>query len=258
MTEEVTIKVREVDGGTEGAPRWITTFVDMISLLVTFFILLFTFSSIREYEAFTFPQNILGTAGIWKESGRTDVSAPYDDVMQAFDLTRGARVPHSRPTDQLLENMEEMGQKLTDEHIELDAQHIGDGLSLRFDERGAFSPGSTHVNPVLARALVELGQTMQHYSHMLVVEGHSDSEFQPTPQYPTAEALSLARARAAADVMLAGSNLPPELIMLAGLGATRPLATNDSALERRANRRVEVRILAMDRSRATALEEEGR
>ena len=39
----------EEDPGVEGAPEWITTFVDMISLLVTFFILLYTFSSIEEF-----------------------------------------------------------------------------------------------------------------------------------------------------------------------------------------------------------------
>ena len=38
------IKIKEVNDGVDGAPPWITTFVDMVSLLVTFFILLYTFS----------------------------------------------------------------------------------------------------------------------------------------------------------------------------------------------------------------------
>ena len=37
------IRIKTVEDGIDGAPPWITTFVDMTSLLVTFFILLFTF-----------------------------------------------------------------------------------------------------------------------------------------------------------------------------------------------------------------------
>ena len=53
MAEKVVVK--QVEDGIDGAPPWITTFVDMVSLLVTFFILLFTFSSIREYDSVTIP-----------------------------------------------------------------------------------------------------------------------------------------------------------------------------------------------------------
>lgn len=256
MSEKVRIKIKEIEGPIDGAPPWITTFVDMISLLVTFFILLFTFSSIREYDAFTFRSNITGTAGTFEGEAKTDMEAPADDLMMAYDLERGSRVPHSRPTDQLLENIEEMGQKLTQEHIQFDPQHIGNGLTIRFGERAGFSPGSTRVNSVLARALGEFGRTMQHYTLTIVVEGFTDSAFKPTPRYPTAEALSLARAREAAEVMLKGSGLPAELVQIAGLGTRRRRSdlAQDTAMGRRADRRVEVRIVALDSARASISE----
>ena len=99
MGQEVKIK------RIQGAPSWITTFVDMISLLVTFFILLFTFSSLRDYEAFTFPKNILSTTSIWSQTGKRDMYAPDDDYMSSFDLARGARTPHSRSNVELLEQI---------------------------------------------------------------------------------------------------------------------------------------------------------
>ena len=259
MGEKVIIKVREREGPIDGAPPWITTFVDMISLLVTFFILLFTFSSIQEHDAFTYPKNIIGTSGTFEEDAKTDMQAPAEDLMMAYDLERGSRVPHSRPTDQLLENIEEMGQKLTQEHIQFDPQHIGNGLTIRFGERAGFSPGSTRVNSTLALALREFGRTMEHYTLTIVVEGFTDSAFKPTPRYPTAEALSLARARAAAEVMVRASGLAPELVQVAGLGMLRLRSDQgqDTALGRRADRRVEVRIVALDAARAK-LSPEGR
>jgi flagellar motor protein MotB len=150
-----------------------------------------------------------------------------------------------------------MGQKLTQEHIQFDPQHIGNGLTIRFGERAGFSPGSTRVNSTLAKALGEFGRTMEHYSHTIVVEGFTDAAFKPTPRYPTAEALSLGRARAAAEVMLRNSSLPPELVQVAGLGTLRLRSDQgqDTALARRADRRVEVRVVALDSARAQLPEE---
>ena len=154
----------EVDEGIEGAPPWITTFVDMISLLVTFFILLFTFSSIEEYDTFTFKQDILGTRGtIESQRGPNAIDPPKEDVMSAMDVARGAAIPHSRPPEMLSENLEEMGQKLTDEHIEFDAKKVQDGIVLRFGPAASFKPGSAQVNAVLEQALVELAGVMQYY-----------------------------------------------------------------------------------------------
>lgn len=249
----------EEDPGVEGAPKWITTFVDMVSLLVTFFILLYTFSSIEEFETFTFPENILGTRGlIENDGGSSMVDPPEHDVMSAIDIARGATVPHSRPPQELPGNLEEMGQKLTESHIEFDPKRVTDGLVIRFGAAASFRPGSVEVNAVLHRALGELARTMEHYPHLLVVEGFTDSEFKPSPAYRTPEGLGCARAAAAASVMLEESELSPKLLQIAGLGMQRPLNGNDSPTERTANRRVEIRIVALDESRAGAVELEDR
>ena len=249
--DDVIIKIKEVEDGIEGAPPWITTFVDMVSLLVTFFILLFTFSAIQDFEVFTLPQQLVGTPGLSKKSGDT-IDAPEVDVMQAMDNARGARNPHSRPKDQLSENLEEMGQKMTEEHLELDASNVADGLRITFDERGAFAPGSAVVNPVLAKSLREFGGVMEHYRHMVVVEGFTDSQFKPTSRYPSAESLSLARAAAAAKVILESSNTSAHLLQVSGMGASGG-EPSETSLDRRRKRRVEVRILSLSKARAAAI-----
>ena len=69
------IIVKNVPDGIDGAPPWITTFVDMVSLLVTFFILLYTFSSIREFDTFTYPKNIMSTSGVIDGSASDTIEA---------------------------------------------------------------------------------------------------------------------------------------------------------------------------------------
>lgn len=251
----VIIKLKEVDGGLDGAPAWVATFVDMISLLVTFFILLYTFASMKDFQSFSVPIDIMGTTGVVSDKLGDTMDAPADDIMAAMDLQRGATNPHSRPADQLPDNMEEMGQKLTDERVEFDANHVRDGMRMRFDPRATFAPGSAVPNEVLRTALREMGAVLEHYQHLLVVEGFTDNAFLPSANFPTAEDLALARAEAASKIILAESNVSSKTLMVAGLGNV-PLPGNDNttAMQRRANRRVEVRILAMSESHSQKVE----
>ena len=256
MGENVIIKVKDVDGGLVGAPLWITTFVDMTSLLVTFFILLFTFSSIREFESFSYPKSLVGTSGLWESTGTADMVAPDDDLMQAYDILRGAKAPHARPSDELLENMEDMGQKLTEDHNPIDLRKAQNGLRIQFPDRAGFRKGSTFVNASLRTSLRELGNTMSAYPHVVLIEGFTDDAFTPTPEFPTAEDLSLARAIEAAKVLRAESGLRAELVQVAGRGMANPRSSGvDSAIERKSDRRVEVVLIAMERSRAKLYDE---
>ena len=179
------IKIREVDDGIDGAPPWITTFVDMVSLLVTFFILLYTFSSIREFDTFTYPKNIISTSGIFEGDSSDTIDAPADDLMLAMDLMRGSRKRHTRPVNELRKNMEEMGQRLTDEHVPIDLRTAGDGLHVTFPVDAGFRPGDDRVNAALVKALVELADTIQYYPLMVVVEGTPTTPSSRPPAIPT-------------------------------------------------------------------------
>ena len=246
------IKIKEVNDGVDGAPPWITTFVDMVSLLVTFFILLYTFASIKEFDTFTYPKNVISTSGVFDGTASDTMVAPKDDLMLAMDLARGSKKRHTRPVNELLENMEEMGQKLTDEHIPIDLRSVADGMRLRFPEKAGFRSGGARVNPALSKALNELADTISFYPVMVVVEGHTDDAFTPSPTYPNAQALSIARAKAAASTLVRDGGLDPSLIMLEGYGPDRPFKDALTASERIANRRVEVRLVSMSRDRVAS------
>jgi len=239
-----------------GAPEWIVTFSDMISLLVTFFVMLMSFSTMddRQEMLITTAFNNQGSGVVMNLKGHSAVEPPRRDHMSATHPRRGALSPHVRPDDELLENIEEMGQKATAEHLQLDFNLALDGLQISFGPEASFSPGSAEVSGLLRSRLIELAGVLEHYGHLVVVEGFTDDEFRPTPMYPSAEALSAARASAASRVMLDGSTLGSDVIQVAGLGASRPREANETAAGRTANRRVEVRVLSMSKARAQRLE----
>ena len=243
------------DDGPRGAPEWIVTFTDMISLLVTFFVLLITFSSLDHRQLMKIDAWMPGSDRILQEDIGSVVQETIDyDRIAATDLRRGAIQPHVRPREELLDNIDEMGQKLAEDQIEIDFNEHLDGLSIVFEDEACFEPGSVELSPALQEGLTQLGEVLSHYPFLLVVEGHTDASFRPTAMYPTAEDVSVARAAEAARHLLATSPMEPKLVQVAGLGSARPRSEEASPEGRRANRRVEVRILSLSKARASHLE----
>ena len=246
-------KEKEGPSGPPGAPEWVVTFTDMISLLVTFFVLLMTFSSLEVYDALKIASFLPGQSGIRENVGHTAAEI-QEDLLSATDLMRGAQSPHARPPEELADNLEEMGQKATPEHLQMDLADVADGLIIEFDQRGAFLPGSAEVNTYLAKSLGEIARVLQHYPYLIVLEGFTDGAFRSTPTFPTADELAFARGAAAARVMLSQSELAPELVQIASYGDRKPRRYEASAKDRQANRRVQIRVLSMSRARANYLE----
>ena len=240
-----------------GAPDWIVTFADMISLLVTFFILLMTFSSMEAFDAFQVEGSLVGTSGTLTAAGGPDaIEPPEHDFMNAMDAVRGSKTPHRRPTSELLDTLEDMGQQDDDEHVEIDLKALKDGMVIRYDERASFKPGSTELSSYLHDAVTELGRVLEHYPYTVVVEGHTDDRVRPTADFPDEIALAAGRASSVVDAMLAESGLSPLQVQIAAIGDERPRVDNDTPEGRHLNRRVEIRIVSLDQYRAAALDEE--
>jgi chemotaxis protein MotB len=241
-----------------GAPDWIVTFADMISLLVTFFILLLTFSSMEDMDGFQVQGSLTGPTGTLAEvSGDSSLPPPPVDKMLAMDATRGAQLPHSRPTKELLDSVSDTGMKAGSEHKEVDLSAVGDGMLIRYDDRASFEPGSATLTPWMEKSVAELARTLEHYPHIIVLEGNTDTNFRPTKAYPTAEKLTAEMCFSVKKVMLENSNLSPLQLQFAANGSSHPISegSNDTAEGRRSNRRVDLRIMSNSKARARALEQ---
>jgi len=234
-----------VEEAPPSAPDWIVTFSDMVSLLVTFFVLLLTFSSLSPHEALRLPGWMRGPGGALPSLGGSDaVKPPGYEVQSEMQLQDGASTPHARPVDALADDVERMGQLLDEQHLEVDFTAASDGLRMRYDARCSFEPGSAVVSDELRRALVELGRSLAPYRHVALIEGHADDHFVPTSEFRDADALSAARAAAAAVILTQEGGLAVERVQLAALGSRAPRTPNDTASGRQLNRRIEVRVLA--------------
>ena len=216
----------EPEGGGEG---WLVSYCDMISLLVTFFLMMMTFSTSSKGDVKSAGVGILkGRGGIFPNlTGCPAGNAPREKVLDEI----ADALENYRTTGGL-----EGALALTPEL---------DGLAIQFSEECSFAPGSAELTPALRRQLENVGKAVQTYTHLIVVEGHTDDRFKPTRDSPDAGALSAARAVAAARVLIDSGYVPADLLQIAGKGGDRPRRPNDTALDRTWNRRVEVRLISL-------------
>jgi chemotaxis protein MotB len=229
-----------------GAPEWVVTFTDMISLLVTFFVLLMTFSSMREHDLLRIQSIMTRNRGVIQtHKSERMVPPPQPDHVQSTHPTEGSPHPHERPFDELPDEQQSVG-TAQDQRPDVNLNQIGDGLLVRFGAPERFERGSAEPNLALRRSLTQIASVLAAYEHAVVVEGHAAADHPASPDYPSALDLSVARARAVAQILVQ-AGLPAERVQLVAHGAQRPADVAGTPQARNANRRVELRVLALDR-----------
>ncbi|MBK7875340.1 MAG: hypothetical protein IPJ77_06260 [Planctomycetes bacterium] len=225
------------------APEWIVTFSDMVSLLVTFFVLLMTFATTDPADKMSGNQRLSARQGLFERTRGEAVSDPPRRVRaDETQSSRGATSPHTRPERDLLENLEHMGQRQRSNDVAFDFSQLGHGIVVTFGPECSFGPGASDVTLILGRKLGELGRLLEHYPVELAIEGHVDGRFKSTIAHSSPESLAFERAVRAADILLRDSDFPVERVHVLGLGAVEPRCSEETLEGRLCNRRVEVRV----------------
>jgi chemotaxis protein MotB len=120
------------------------------------------------------------------------------------------------------------------------------------DERGvvvsmasavAFEPGRAELLPEARATLIQVATALQGFPSQIRVEGHTDNIPIRTGEFPSNWELSSARAVTIVRFLAEGGHLPPDRLAAAGYGEFHPVAANDTAEGRAANRRVELVIV---------------
>ena len=206
----------------------------MVSLLVTFFVLLLTFTSSATK---TVPNSESRSPIGLFESTASAVAARQIELMtrDQTDYQRGSIAPHARPPQDLLQSVVDMGQKPKPGELNFDVLAGSASWRLRFEDKAGFAVGTAEPNAALISALHSMAEALVHYDVEVIVEGAADEGMAPDE----APSLALARAVAAAEV-LARAGLKPERVTCSTHGLRRDA---NGSVDRVLNRRLELRVL---------------
>ncbi|SNT16192.1 chemotaxis protein MotB [Anaerovirgula multivorans] len=230
-------KTRENITEKAGAPMWLTTYSDLVTLLMTFFILLFAFSEIDAQKFQYIIESFQGTTGIL-ESGKTVVS---DELIEIpYDSDAPNEFQHLR--DILQARLEDTG-LLNQVSVILEE----DALLLRLQNNILFDPGRATIKDDALEILFLLSDLLLSEDFLynrIQVEGHTDSDPVAQPNiYKTNWDLSVARAAHVVKFFIEETSITPKRFKASGYSKYYPVAPNDTPDNKAKNRRVDILIL---------------
>jgi len=211
-------------------PSWLMTYGDLMSLLLVFFVLLVSFSTIQETKFHEAADSLRGAFGL--------MSSP-PTVLQLPEVAAARELARER--QEATDSARELEQSLLAAGLdrEVDIEVTERGVAIRVNAPFLFASGRADLRPEAQTLLASLGGFLARFPHPVRVEGHTDAVPISTARFGSNWELSAARAVAVARAFQA-AGLAPERLSAAGYGEHRPVASNETPEERARNRRVEI------------------
>jgi len=253
-----------------GAPAWQSTFADLMNLLLCFFVLLFSMSTIDAQKFELIAASFSQTFSIFDSGGSslTEGLIINNGVSQLSQLdqymsTMGKASESEEQTDkeaefedkltavneELLDQNEELAEKISETIAEqdlagdIDIDFTSQYVELTLNGSLLFDSGKAELKPEANVLLSKIGLILEKYAGSTIeVEGHTDNVPINTAQYASNNELSDARARSVFYYLVENTSLDPATIKHSGRGEYVPVADNSTPEGRSKNRRVEIKI----------------
>ncbi len=231
------------DSGSDslGAPAWMVTFADLMSLLLTFFVLLLSFSNMEIVKFQTMMGSVRNALGSKSEFEVSDIPTgtslmPFQDPQtgEGVDVGPGEADPTPQQVrEKLQELLEQAG--LSEKGVAVETH---DGVVLQLSGDVLFDSGQTFINVEARKLLEALAQYTLSVEYSLDIVGYTDNVPIATAVYPSNWELSAGRAGQAVRY-LTERGVEPSRLRAIGRADTNPLQNNDTPEGRAQNRRVE-------------------
>lgn len=251
----------------KGSPAWMATFSDLMNLLLCFFVLLFSMSSIdaakfeqvvasfnETFSVFSGGATAIGD-GILISNGVSQLNELDEYINSTGKMDEGQIVDDDvaavkeKMEEAQLEESEQLAEQIQEA---VDEKELGSEIDIEFTSqyvqltlKGAllFDSGSTLLKEEAKPVLDQVGLVLERYAGGTIeIEGHTDNVPMSGAKYSNNDELSSGRALSVFDYLLSVTNLDPANIKHAGRGEYVPIADNSTPEGRTRNRRVEIKI----------------
>lgn len=255
---------KKFEAPEEGGPSWMDTYGDMVTLLLTFFVLLFSFSTIDAEKWEEIVNSLSGMKVV--AVAELDPNAPEnsrDYGHGKFVITSPSATPAATPTAtpeatpentdmtnvEIKERFDELYDKIKN-HIEtndlgyiLNVEYTDENtILLRMSDQAFFDSGSASIDKAARAALREVCGIIEDYTDLIMmihIEGHTDNVPIHSAKYGDNWDLSYDRANTVRQFIVKTTDLNPSLLAVTAYGEYHPVAGNDTEEGKAKNRRVD-------------------
>ena len=220
-----------------GAPGWVTTFADLMSLLMCFFVMLLSMAQldIEKFKAMA--------EGMSKGLGKPRVIKLQE--LSIEDILTQAEVIKAKQKFKTIQDADELRLLLKPEIVaeKIELEIVDRLIIIRILQDGSFSSGSADLNPGFLPVVTRIQEALAEIPGLVTVAGHTDNAPMGSGgRIRSNWELSGARAFSVVNALLKGDRLDAKRVSLTGFGDAQPIASNDTAEGRGRNRRVEIVI----------------
>ncbi|MEL1136150.1 flagellar motor protein MotB [Desulfitobacterium sp. THU1] len=241
----------------DNSERWLLTYSDLITLLMIFFVVMYSMSKVDadKFQAMAESLSItLGGASTAQveigtspagpnliETYPTKTPEPSGDTLEEG---KGAGTGNADIENMTIESIKQKLDKFAfDNQIEtkLVSSIEERGLVISIQDTLLFESGSAVITPRAREILEKINNVLASAPNYIKVEGHTDDLPINTDRFPSNWELSVLRATNVLHIMQ--ERIPAEQLSATGYGEFRPVTTNDNEINRARNRRVDLVIL---------------
>lgn len=260
-------KKKEEEIKTDG---WKDTFSDLMNLLLCFFVLLYSMSTVDEVKYAELVASLSNSFSIFNGGAQSvgdgqlissgasqlnNLDEYISDMGKEAEETEDAEDPMAELEAQQQEELQEETEEIYSEVVQqTENNRIQDSVSVTMDEgyqyvmmslSGGilFDSGSAEIRSGARPILSRVGDILKQYpDRQIKIEGHTDNVPISTSAYPSNRWLSTARATRVLEYFVESKGLSDRHMEASGRGSVDPVADNKTAEGRAKNRRVEIKI----------------
>lgn len=260
-------KKKKPEDAPAGSPAWMATFSDLMNLLLCFFVLLFSMSTVDAQKFELIAASFSQTFSIFS-SGSTSIGegmlisngASQLNELDDYINSMGKTEDSEEKTDQMddiaeameaakMKKSEELAKKVEEAMAEsglideVDMEYTSSYVQLTLKGGLLFDSGSAELKEDALPVMSKLGKILERYANNTIeVEGHTDNVPISSARFANNNELSNSRALSVFDYFIENTTLDPAQIKHSGRGEYVPIADNGTPEGRAKNRRVEIRI----------------
>lgn len=227
---------------------WMVTFSDLLQLLITFFVLLISMSSMDKkvfkemFAVFTGGVGVIGFTDETKlipPSIKPTIVPPLLDVddfkalINAETLHLDERAEMAKELDSLLDSV-----LISGVEIERRGRHFAMVLS----EEAMFEPGSNQLSQEMVSTLEMVNSILSIGRNKIIISGHTDDRLHSSQIMPSNWELSAARSMAVFIFLANKGDISLDRMEARGYAGYHPKVKNISDKYRKRNRRIEIMI----------------
>lgn len=262
-------KKKKQEEAPAGAPAWMATFSDLMNLLLCFFVLLFSMSSVdpAKYDqlvvSFRDSFSIFDSGGAslgdgelissgvsqlnqlddyYSDMGKAAESDVESDPFQEYEKAK--QEAQEEVTKEVYEEvLEEAEKNKVADYINVDMDDDYNYTRISLDGGILFDSGKADIKSQALPILNKVGNILKLYDTSLIsIEGHTDNVPISNSKYDSNMKLSQDRAYSIWNYLVKEKGFDPVTLETSGRGEYEPIANNGTEEGRAKNRRVEIKI----------------